>query len=89
MSNRKWVSTVANLLETRAMSSVQLERELKPRFRHAPNARTITATLAADKRFRKVGEAQASSLYRAKSHKVKVWGLRGVAYSEVEPYERI
>lgn len=89
MPEKKWVEATAIMLEKRAMSSVELERVLKPRFRHAPNARTITATLAANPRFRKIGEADASSLYRAKSHKVKVWGLRSVNYEDKEPYGRL
>jgi len=89
MAGKKWVEAAAGMLEKRAMRSVDLERALKPRFRHAPNARTITATLSANPRFRKVGEADASSLYRAKSHKVKVWGLRGVSYEDKEPYGRL
>jgi hypothetical protein len=84
MPEKKWVEATAVMLEKRAMSSVELERVLKPRFRHAPNARTI-----ANPRFRKIGEADASSLYRAKSHKVKVWGLRSVNYEDKEPYGRL
>ena len=88
MSSKKWVETVVGWLNLRALSSVEMERRLKPMFRHAPNARIISATLGSDGRFQRIDQTVASSLYRTRSHKVNVWGLRGCSYQGVEPYDR-
>mgnify|MGYP001282857887 CR=1 FL=1 len=89
MAQRKWIPTVINMLEKSGMRSVDIERELHDKFRHAPSARSITATLRGDMRFCELGEDYNFSLFKRKSHLVKVWGLRGMKYSEMEPYERL
>tara|TARA_Y100000310_G_C20438063_1_gene694681 strand:+ start:444 stop:713 length:270 start_codon:yes stop_codon:yes gene_type:complete len=89
MSEKKWMPAVRGMLEQHAMRSVDIERDLSVRFRHAPSARSITAALNGDPRFRKMGEAHNSSLFKRKSHKVAIWGLTGVRYSEVWPYDRL
>lgn len=88
MTQRKWIPAVINMLEKCGMRSVDIERRLQERFRHAPSARSITAALNGDSRFMQIGEAHNCSLFKQKSHKVKVWGLRGTKYSEADPYER-
>ncbi len=89
MGEKKWIPAVVGLLEQRALRSVDIERDLCMRFRHAPSARSITAALNGDRRFVKLEQAHNSSLFKRKSHKVAIWGLRGANYSEVSPYERI
>jgi len=89
MTQRKWIPTVMNMLEKCGMRSVDIELELQKKFRHAPSARSITAALNGDMRFFQIGEAHNCSLFKQKSHLVKVWGLRGNKYSEMEPYERL
>ncbi len=89
MAQRKWIPTVMNMLEKCGMRSVDIELELQKKFRHAPSARSITATLNGDIRFCQIGEDYNFSLFKRKSHLVKVWGLRGNKYSEMEPYERL
>jgi hypothetical protein len=88
MTQRKWIPTVINMLEQSGMRSVDIELKLQRKFRHAPSARSITAALNGDMRFCQIGEAHNCSLFKKKSHLVKVWGLRGIKYSEVDPYER-
>ena len=89
MSEKKWIPSVMSMLEYRAMRSVDIERDLCMRFRHAPSARSITAALNGDRRFVKIGKAHNSSLFKQKSHKVAIWGLSGIRYSEVSPYEHL
>jgi hypothetical protein len=89
MTQRKWIPTVINMLEKCGMRSVDIELKLQQKFRHAPSARSITAALNGDMRFFQIGEAHNCSLFKQKSHLVKVWGLCGNKYSESEPYDRI
>ena len=51
MGEKKWIPAVVGMLEQRALRSVDIERDLCMRFRHAPSARSITAALNGDRRF--------------------------------------
>ena len=68
MGEKKWMPAVRGLLEQQAMRSVDIERDLSVRFRHAPSARSITAALNGDYAFPQPAEMDRITAEDEKQH---------------------
>jgi len=87
----KWKNHISSIIEVegRAMAVDELaDRLLDIMPKSSPSARKITSNLKLDKRFTAFCRTTTGSLMRNKSHKVWVFGLSGLSYSEAPPFTR-
>jgi hypothetical protein len=75
-----------DLLNDKAMTTVDLAERLSEGYQNDVDPRTVYAVLKADKRFRKIRKVMVNSISRTNSHDVWLFGRSDRTYDENHPW---